>query len=90
MSQLDSTILECLGRAIRRDLEKGGDGIRSTTEIAEWCRAPVQRCRSRLDALADLGMIDWYGTIEGLGPVHHWRIAEPDDDGEREPLLIAA
>lgn len=91
MPQLDETILDCLRRAVHRDLEKGGDGIRSTSEIAEWCGVSVRRCRSRLDALSALELIDWFGPIEGLGSVHHWRIADPaPDEGEREALPLAA
>lgn len=78
-------ILEMLAFAIRRDEAKGGDGWRSTVDVAERLGVKTVVARRELDRLYRAGLVDWDGPIEGLGTVHFWRLAELDD-GEREPV----
>lgn len=90
MSKHRDEILRCLARAIRRDAEKGGDGSRTTTEVAEWLGVRTAVARRALNAMLAAGLVEWEEPVEGLGNVHFWRLAAPEgDDGDGEPVPLA-
>lgn len=43
--------IEHLRHAARRDAENGGDGWRSTREVADWCGLRLERARVLLERL---------------------------------------
>lgn len=64
------TPIECLRRAAQRDAEKGGDGWRSTREVADWCDIRIGRARVLLERLHVDQQIE--GADEGRASI--WRI----------------
>jgi len=82
MTKYHDQILEHLEFAIRRDAAKGGDGWRSTAEVAERLSVKTPSARRALYELLDIGLLDYRA---GLGSALEWHLAEPDD-GEREPM----
>lgn len=82
MTKYRDDILEHLEFAIRRDAVKGGNGWRSTVDIAEGLGVTTAVARRALHAMLDANLLDW---TDELGRTLHWHLAEPDD-GEREPV----
>lgn len=82
-----TAIIDALARASVRDVEKGGHGWRTTSEIAETTQLAVGRARRHLIALAADGDADHDQDI-----VHYWRwptgrplVRFLDFDARREP-----
>lgn len=73
-------ILERLAFAIRRDSEKGGDGWRTTREVADWLGVDTSIARRTLDELADQGLVGKGDPIEGMGRTFLWHLADPVAD----------
>lgn len=94
MIKYENDILDHLRFAIRRDAEKGGDGTRSTVEIAERLGVKTATARRALRQLAEADKIDEYEPVEGLGNVAFWGLPTGADndpsDGEPIPLPRAA
>lgn len=63
-----------LVRAIERDKEKGGDGIRDTREVTDACGFSLSRTRRHLHALWDAGEIEAFDDEgNGMGKCILWR-----------------
>lgn len=76
MDRDGETIPQYLVRARRRDLEKGGDGYRLTSELAEMYGVPSPKMRRHLDKLYEDGLIDC--SQEHGGALIYWcAIDEP-------------
>lgn len=61
------TVIACLERAIERDELNGGDGSRTTREVADYCSLSLATARRKLWAEADKGFVEvWDGgnTLE--------------------------
>lgn len=63
--------LKCLEHAVRRDAEKGGDGSRTTVEVAEYVGITAAQARKLLYSLADADLVDVFDTT----PLD-WQITE--------------
>lgn len=63
-----TAVIDALARAAVRDHEKGGDGWRTTSEVAELSALAVGRARRHLMAIAAAGDADHDQEI-----VHYWR-----------------
>jgi hypothetical protein len=69
-------VLDYLRRAVKRDEEKGGAGIRGTDEVAAFLGVTAAVAKRLLDQLSDDGKVEFFGRIEGCGSVFHWRSIE--------------
>lgn len=83
-----------LQRAAKRDQEKGGGGLRSTREVADYFGLSLAAARRRLAALELAGLVECLGPAPEPGRPLLWRAApRPDndnDDGELAPARLAA
>ncbi len=50
--------LTLLEFAVRRDEAKGGDGIRTTRDVADYIRITTRQARDVIYSLADLGFVE--------------------------------
>lgn len=82
-----TAVIDALARAAVRDHEKGGDGWRTTSEVAELSVLAVGRARRHLLAMSAAGDADHDQEI-----VHYWRwpsnrplLRFLDFDARREP-----
>lgn len=57
MIEHESAVLDCLHQARRRDTEKGGGGVRSTADVAEWTGTSTPTARRILGRLRVRGLV---------------------------------
>ena len=62
MTAEKTEILKVLQRAVERDAEKGGAGVRSTSEVAERMAMTTAKARTLLNALGDDGLVDVFDS----------------------------
>ena len=67
-----AAVMAALIRADERDTEKGGCGMRTTREVADYTGFSLSRTRRHLDALFEADQIDAFDDHPPL-----WRVKNP-------------
>lgn len=86
---IQTDVLEMLTTAVRRDVERGGTGCRTTAEVGERCGLTTAQARRVLERLFDDGKVDGYDdSDEGASrPSYSWRLKGFD---VKDDLIVTA
>lgn len=77
---LREQIISFLSHASSRDQEKGGSGIRTARNVVDWIgnHVLVPEVNRELKKMADDGLVECVGKIEGLGNSIYWSLPVPE------------
>lgn len=75
---MSKSVIEALEAAARRDKEKGGSGLRSTTEVAEYTGLSIATARRHLWAAERRGDVEAYdgGASGEQGNPIFWKLRQ--------------
>lgn len=77
MSDMKTEILAVLANSVRRDMERGGTGTLSTSEVAGRAAVSSATARRLLSELEDEGAVECWddSSEESSRPIYSWRLA---------------
>lgn len=92
MSDARANVLQTMETRIRRDIERGGTGMLTTSEVAVRSGLTTAQTRRVLDKLEEEGLVEVFDGSSGESsrPTYVWRLAGFEWDPKSETLIKVA